>query len=80
MAGHVVIGGVVPNGPAAKFGLQQGDIVLTVEKKEIRTRQELYQEMWKKRPGERISLRILRDDQSFDLEIIGGDRADRYRS
>lgn len=80
MAGHVVIGGVVPNGPAAKFGLQQGDIVLTVEKKEIRTRQELYQEMWKKRPGERISLRILRDDQSFDLEIIGGDRADRYRT
>jgi len=80
MAGHVVIGGVVPNGPAAKFGLQQGDIVLTVEKKEIRTRQELYQEMWKKRPGERISLRILRDDQSFDLDIIGGNRADRYRS
>jgi serine protease Do len=80
MAGHVVIGGVVPNGPAAKFGLQQGDIVLTVGKKEIRTRQELYQEMWKKRPGERISLRILRDDQSFDLDIVGGDRADRYRT
>ena len=65
---------------AAKIGLQQGDIVLTVEKKEIRTRQELYQEMWKKRPGERISLRILRDDQSFDVEVIGGDRADRYRT
>jgi len=80
MAGHVVIGGVVPNGPAAKFGLQQGDIVLTVGKKEIRTRQELYQEMWKKRPGERISLRVLRDDQSFDLDIVGGDRADRYRT
>jgi S1-C subfamily serine protease len=80
MAGHIVIGGVVPNGPAAKFGLQQGDIILSVEKKEIRSRQELYQEMWKKRPGERISFRILRDDQSFDLEIVGADRADRYRS
>jgi S1-C subfamily serine protease len=80
MAGHVVIGGVVPNGPAAKFGIVQGDIVLSVEKKEIRTRQELYQELWKKRPGERISFHILRDDQSFDLEVVGGDRADRYRS
>ncbi|HEX9787844.1 MAG TPA: trypsin-like peptidase domain-containing protein [Candidatus Binatia bacterium] len=80
MAGHVVVGGVVPNGPAAKFGLQQGDIILSVEKKEIRTRQELYQEMWRKRPGERISLRILRDDQSFDLDVVGGQRADRYRS
>jgi S1-C subfamily serine protease len=80
MAGHVVIGGVVPNGPAAKFGLRQGDIILSVEKQEIRSRQALYQEMWKKRPGERISFRILRDEQSFDLEIVGGDRADRYRN
>jgi len=80
MAGHVVIGGVVPNGPAAKFGIKQGDIILTVEKKEIRSRQELYQEMWKKRPGERISFKILRDDQSFDLDVVGGDRADRYRT
>ena len=80
MAGHVVIGGLVPNGPAAKSGLRQGDIILTVEKKEVRSRQELYQEMWKKRPGERISFKILRDDQSFDLEVVGGDRADRYRT
>ena len=80
MAGHVIVGGVVPNGPAAKSGLQQGDIILTVERKEIRTRQELYQEMWRKRPGERISLRVLRDDQSFDLVVVGGNRADRYRS
>lgn len=80
MAGHVVIGGVVPHGPAAKSGLQQGDIILSVEKKEIRSRQELYLEMWKKLPGERISFRILRDDQSFDVEIVGADRADRYRS
>ena len=80
MVGYVVIGGIVPTGPAAKFGLQQGDIILTVNKKEIRSRQELYQEMWKKLPGERISFRILREDQSFDLEVVGGDRADRYRS
>jgi serine protease Do len=80
MAGHVVIGGVMPNGPAAKSGLRQGDIILAVDKQEIRSRQELYKEMWKKRPGERISFKILRDDQSFDLDIVGGDRADRYRS
>jgi serine protease Do len=80
LAGHVIVGGVVPHGPAAKFGMRQGDIILAVEKNDIRSRQELYQEMWKKRPGERISFRILRDDQSFDLEVVGGDRADRYRS
>jgi S1-C subfamily serine protease len=80
LAGHVVVGGIVPGGPAARFGLKEGDIILTVEKKDIRSRPALYQEMWKKRPGERISFRILRDEQSLELEVIGGDRADRYRS
>jgi S1-C subfamily serine protease len=80
VADHVVIGGVVPGGPAQKCGLKEGDVILSVEKNEIRSRPELYREMWKKRPGERISFRILRDEQSLDLEVIGGDRADRYRS
>ncbi len=80
LAGHVIIGGVIPNSPAAKFGLRQGDIILAVEKHDIRSRQELYQEMWKKRPGDRISFKILRDEQSLDLEVVGGDRADRYRT
>ena len=80
LAGHVVVGGVVPGGPAAKQGLKEGDIILSVEQKEIRSRPELYTEMWKKRPGEPIMFKILRDEQSFELAVTAGDRADRYRS
>jgi serine protease Do len=80
LAGHIVVGGIVPDGPAAKFGLKEGDIIISVEKKEIRSRPELYHELWKKRPGERICFRILREEQSFELDVIGGDRSDRYRS
>ena len=46
----------------------------------IRSRQEIYHEMWKKRPGERILFRVIRDDEAVDIEVIGGDRADRYRT
>jgi S1-C subfamily serine protease len=58
--------------------LKEGDIILNVEKAEIRSRRQLYQELWKKQPGERISLRILRNDASIELNVIGGDRRDRY--
>ena len=80
MGGHIVVAGVVPGGPAEKSGLKEGDIILKVETQEIRSRAELYREMWKKKPGERISLRILREDESLDLAVVGADRRSHLRS
>lgn len=80
LAGHIVVAGVVPGGPAERSGLQEGDIILGVEKNQIRSRPELYREMWKKRPGERISFHILREEESLNLDVISGDRWDFYRS
>ena len=80
LAGHIVVAGVVPGGPAERSGFQEGDIILGVEKNQIRSRPELYREMWKKRPGERISFHILREEESLNLDVISGDRWDFYRS
>ncbi|MGH7834511.1 MAG: S1C family serine protease [Candidatus Binatia bacterium] len=78
--GHIVVGGVAPGGPAEKSGLKEGDIILGVDQKQVGSRAELYREMWKKKPGDRIAFRILRDEESFMLEVIGGNRWDYYRS
>lgn len=80
LAGHIVIAGVVPGGPAERSGLREGDIILGVEKKDVRSRPELYREIWKKKPGEQISFRVLREEESLNLEVTGGDRWDFYRS
>jgi S1-C subfamily serine protease len=79
-AGHIVIAGVVPGGPAEKSGLKEGDIILGVEQKDVRSRPELYREIWKKSPGDRISFRILREEESLNLQVISSDRWDFYRS
>jgi S1-C subfamily serine protease len=80
MGGHVVIAGVVPGGPAEQSGLKEGDIIIQVERQDVRSRPDLYREIWKKRPGERISFHILRDEEALDLSVVGGDRRDYYRS
>jgi S1-C subfamily serine protease len=77
---HIVIAGVTPGGPAETGGMKEGDIIIGVDEKEIRSRPELYREIWKKRPGERISFQILREEESVDVEVIGGDRRDFYRT
>jgi S1-C subfamily serine protease len=80
LAGHVVIGGVLPGGPADRNGLKEGDIIVRVNNKQIGSRSELYREIWKNKPGEQISLHILREDESLELQVIGGDRHAFYRS
>ncbi len=80
LAGHVVVAGLVPGGPAEKSGLKEGDIIMKVERQEVRSRPELYREIWKKKPGERVSFHILRDEDSLELSVVGGDRWAFYRS
>ncbi len=79
LGGHIVIAGVVPGGPAERSGLREGDIIIRVERQEVRSRPELYRQMWKKRAGERISFRILRDEEALDLDVISGDRLEFSR-
>ncbi len=79
LAGHIVIAGVVPGGPAEMSGLKDGDIITGVENREIHSRPELYRELWKKKPGEKIALHILRDEESLNLEVVSGDRWNFYR-
>ncbi len=80
LGGHIVVTGVFPGGPAEKSGLKEGDIIVGIDRQEVRSRPELYREMWKKKAGEPISFRIVREEESLNLEVISGDRWDYHRS
>ena len=79
-AGHLVISGVTPGGPAEQGGLKEGDIILGVEDKPIKTRPDLYREMWKKSPGEKISFKILREEESVKIDVVGVNRSEYTRT
>jgi S1-C subfamily serine protease len=66
---HVVIAGVMPGSPGEKAGLRQGDLVLSADGHEIHERKALYQAVNSHQPGERVQLRILRNNQVHNLEI-----------
>jgi serine protease DegS len=77
--GGVVITGVVPGGPAEGAGIQRGDLLLSVDGRPVSTLRELYEQMWRKGPGEALRLQLLRDAVIRVVEVQSGDRYDFYR-
>ena len=77
--GGVVLTGVVPGGPGDKAGLARGDLILSVDGETVASLRELYAALWKRMPGESISLQVLRDGAIRVVEVAAGDRDEFYK-
>jgi S1-C subfamily serine protease len=75
----VVVAGVVPNGPGARCGVQEGDVIVALDSQEVPTLKDLYLNLWRHGPGDRIELEVLRDNELRVVHVTGGDRAEFYR-
>ncbi len=65
----VLIGDVLPDGPAAKAGLQSGDIVISYNGKKVKTATELRLAVAGTAPGSRVKLEVFRDGKERTIEV-----------
>jgi S1-C subfamily serine protease len=77
--GSVVLTGVVPNGPAEQAGLAKGDFILSANGEPVSSLRELYVEIWRHAPGDRLGFQILRDSSIRVVEVVAGERALFYK-
>ena len=75
----VVIHGVVPDGPGDRGGLQDGDMIVSLNAEEVASRRDFYMSLWRHEPGEALTLEVMRDNKMRRFEVKGGDRAHFYR-
>ena len=75
----VVVYGVVPDGPGDRGGLQEGDIIVSLNAEEVGSRRDLYMNLWRHEPGEALTFEVMRDNKMRRFEVKGGDRAHFYR-
>ncbi len=74
--GEVVVVSVSENGPAAKAGLQQGDIISDVRDGEVEGLADFYRKVWNAGPvGTELPLRVVRDGREVWLRVKSADRA-----
>jgi S1-C subfamily serine protease len=62
---------VAPDSPAAKAGLQEGDVVLELAGKKVTERSELLTILRENKPGSKISIKFKRgeEEKSIDVEL-----------
>jgi S1-C subfamily serine protease len=75
----VVVAGIVPEGPGDRGGLQEGDVIVSLNAEEVPSRKELYLSLWRHGPGERLTLEVMRDNRLRRLEVTTGDRAEFFK-
>lgn len=73
--GRIFVSRVSPDSPAARIGLQPGDILLSVAGERVATLESLYRKIFAVGPaGATIPIKVLQDQQIIELRIPSADR------
>jgi len=76
--GHLVVIGISEGGPADRAGLKRGDILQALNGDVLDDVGDFYRKLWTSGPaGVAVTLRMERDNDSFEVTVRTGDRA-RY--
>jgi serine protease Do len=71
----VVLGDVAPGGPAARAGLGIGDVVVSMEGKPMENARQLEVNVYRRLPGTRVGLEVLRGTEKRAFWVTVGERA-----
>jgi serine protease Do len=75
--GSAQVGTVEPGSAAARAGLEPGDVIVAVDGQELRSAYDLRAAIGLKRPGDRVELRIMRDERPRTITVELGRREDQ---
>jgi S1-C subfamily serine protease len=63
------ITGFAENSPAEKAGLKSGDVIVKVQDKPVKAREELLEIMQKTKPGDKLSVTVKRDGKEQTVNV-----------
>ncbi len=79
--GSLVVAHIAEGGPAARAGIEPGDVIVRVAKEPIVDLGDLYRRMWALGPaGATVPLTIVRDGAAIELSVRSGDRYVHFRT
>ncbi len=61
---------VVPDSPADKAGLQEGDVVLSIDGEELSADHSLAEAIRSHTPGDSVTMTVKRGEETFDVDVV----------
>jgi serine protease Do len=74
----VIVGVVTPNGGAAKAGIQAGDVLVSIDGRNIKDGDDLVNDISARHVGSNVKIGYLRDGKQNTANVTIGDRAKTY--
>ena len=74
----VIVGTVTPNGGAAKAGIQVGDVLVSIDGRNIKDGDDLVNDISARHVGSTVKIGYLRDGKQNSANVVIGDRAKTY--
>lgn len=74
----IIVSTVTPNGGAAKAGIQPGDVIVSIEGRQIKDGDDLVNDISARKVGSAVKLGYLRDGKPGTASVTIGDRAKTY--
>jgi serine protease Do len=74
----VIVGVVTPNGGAAKAGIQAGDVIVSIDGRNIKDGDDLVNDISARHVGSTVKLGYLREGKQNTANVVIGDRAKTY--
>lgn len=60
---------IYTDSPAAKAGLKEGDVIVAVNDDKVETITQLISDLYKYRPGDQVTLKVLRGNKTLSIEV-----------
>jgi S1-C subfamily serine protease len=81
LQGHLFVTNVTRDGPAAKAGIQRGDILIGIGRDSVRNHEDFYRRLWSLgAAGTEIPLRLLQGAEVKDFTVHSMDRNQHFQS
>jgi len=74
----VIVSTITPNGGAAKAGIQPGDVIISIDGREIKGGDDLVDDISARQVGSTVKLGYLRNGKKDVASVVIGDRAKTY--